>query len=314
MITALVECCFGVGVMKKLLWLCIVICFSNQAFAFECKFEKTSSCDSDYVSCRESSSASYECVACPYGCMRPQGSNDYCRRITSSTCNKGYYHAPLTYDEGTKEYVMTKGEYCRGECVACSIGCSSCADFTGYCTACKDGYELLDNECVKSSSSGSGSNYNSGSSSSSGSGAVTCDKGYYLSGETCKVCSAGTYQPNDNTTATLCKACSTISIENGTCTSCSTTGECTKVSCNENYYENGIACKKCEDDEFYDTSLKTCRACSAHCKKCSSYTQCLSCESDYELSDGVCIVPSDSDLECKAPAKKSSDGCCCVLQ
>lgn len=64
-----------------------------------------------------------DCFACPVGAT--------CNKQTDSfTCNEGYYQTNYN------------------ECSRCPTGCKTCIDVSGSCTACSDGYNLENGECV----------------------------------------------------------------------------------------------------------------------------------------------------------------------
>ena len=94
------------------------------------------------------------------------------------------------------------GQYNLGNnvCGPCASNCSACTQFTGACTACKSSFTLSSGKCVCSATKAFMNN--------------ACTALYN--------CTAGNYNPGNNTCAPCVANCVSCSAFTGTCTKCAT--------------------------------------------------------------------------------------------
>ena len=141
---------------------------------YQSSYNKCSPCSKNCTSCTSSGS----CTACAGGyilengkCVCPKNTIDrggcyacpvfgICDGTSTFTCKDGYYSfgyptcfaCPVgaTCNKQTDSFTCNEGYY-RSDIAACSrcpTGCKTCIDVSGSCTACSDGYNLENGECV----------------------------------------------------------------------------------------------------------------------------------------------------------------------
>ncbi|KAF7338781.1 Growth factor receptor domain-containing protein [Mycena sanguinolenta] len=279
------------------------------------------------------------CAACPSGCKDcddgPTGSgrcldttsanapatcncvNGVCNANGSCTCTAGF----TTAANGTACSQCAPGFFLTssGDCSICEIGCTSCADGTGVCTACKTGFTQDANDKTKCNAPASIT--------SSG---TTCPPGSFADGANCTPCSpscstciagtsndcvqcaAGTYLFNGACVSAdangVCAGSALIADNNklecdscgAKCTSCkipnftsiSTVNELQCTGCVPGFFlSNGQCVESCPSGQFVSPQDNlTCTACDSSCETCTgSSTFCLTCASNQLASSGKCV-------------------------
>lgn len=192
------------------------------------------------------------------GCCCVSLCSDNCTNCSSSgsctQCKSGYY--------------LSSGScYAEKTCIA---NCSSCDKTTGKCSACISGYTLGSNNlaCIKD--------------------VTSCSAGYYLSGNSCKLCSYGTYSFGG--TATSCKSCSTLYVgSNKTCTRCSQSGVCTGSNggSSSSSGSSGSTCPSGNMTGYTCVNGVKTKCLYTGCSSCASDTlKCISCKPGYKYTAG----------------------------
>ncbi|PBK76440.1 growth factor receptor domain-containing protein [Armillaria solidipes] len=276
-------------------------------------------CPSNCTKCDEGISGTGRCLVTQVfnapstcNCINGEcGSNGVC------TCTEGFTTASngIACAKCATGFFLTS----TGDCKACQLGCSACADSTGVCLTCKTGFTQDGNDKTKCDAPQS----------TTSSGTV-CPDGSFSSGTNCTTCSSAC-QKCTGATSNDCTLCATGSYTfNGSCVSASSTGVCegTNLIADNNKHvcdACGAKCTSCEIQNFSVAStvdeLKctgcipgsflsngqcidscptgtfvspkdnvTCTNCDSSCSTCSgSSTFCLTCPNNQLASDGSCV-------------------------
>ena len=268
--------------------------------SFSCRagyYKNGQSCSRCSANTYSTGGATY-CTSCPSGSFSNAGASSCipipanCSSYNSSgsctKCNSGYYlSGGSCYAEKSCSTGCTGCDKTTGTCSDCASGyylssgscyaektcianCSSCDKTTGKCSACVSGYTLGSNNlaCIKD--------------------VTSCSRGYYLSGNSCKLCSYGTYSYGG--TATSCKSCSTLYVgSNKTCTSCSQSGVCTGSNGGSSSSSGSGSTWNCTGNMIGYTcvnGVKT-KCLYAGCQSCANDTlKCISCKPGYRYRAG----------------------------
>lgn len=322
-----------------------------------CSASGTCQCPSGFTgaSCEACSSGFFgpTCQACPSGCtscddgisgsgrcLVPVVSNlpSSCNCINGEcgangqcTCIGGWTSA----SNGTQCAACASGYFLdtNGNCEICQLGCQECANGTGDCITCQQGFTQDGNDRTKCDTIPR----------TSSTGAV-CPDGSYGAGTFCAVCSplcTTCVGPNSN----QCIICgSGTYMFNGSCVTTNVEGVCSgsNLIANNNKHECdtcGPKCTACQIPNFNVASTLdqaqctgclpgfvlsqgkcvtncpsgtflspqdnlTCTACSSSCTSCAgSATTCLTCANNLLASNGQCVNSCPSN-------KFSSSGAC----
>ncbi|CAI2169143.1 15334_t:CDS:2 [Funneliformis geosporum] len=167
-----------------------------------------------------------------------------------------------------------------GEC-KCKLGytgenCDQCAPgfFGNKCEECKCGNGTCDEQGTCSC--------NAGFSLDISKKCVDCERGFYKSGNECKLCSP---------------SCETCEAETGKCQCLPTFKSTDDLTCVSNL--------NCLPTEFFDTATQTCVPCDPSCETCfgSGAGECLECKSLTVYIEGTCIPISQfTDGKCSPSA------------
>ncbi|KAJ7676455.1 insulin-like growth factor binding protein [Mycena rosella] len=280
------------------------------------------------------------CAACPAGCAKcddgltgsgrclvstPVGApascncvNGVCGANGSCTCTTGF----TTAANGTACSQCAPGFFLTstGDCSICEIGCTSCSDGTGVCTACKTGFTLDANDRTKCNAPPSITSsgtlcppgaFSDGTNCTPCSGSCqTCTAG---TSNDCIECAAGTYLFNGACVSAdangVCAGSSLIADNNklecdscgSKCTACkipnfsavSTVNQLQCTGCVPGFFlSNGNCVESCPSGTFVSSQDNlTCTACDSSCTTCTgSATFCLSCASNQLAASGKCVA------------------------
>ncbi|KIP07475.1 hypothetical protein PHLGIDRAFT_29978 [Phlebiopsis gigantea 11061_1 CR5-6] len=280
-----------------------------------------------------------DCQACPAGCTscddgisgsgrclvatvsNPPSScnclNGVCGSNGQCTCNSGW----TTATNGTACAKCADGFFLTsdGNCQACQLGCTQCADSTGDCIACKTNFSLNANDrtkCIAQQSTTSTGTVCPDGSFSNGTACTPCSPlCSTCSGATssdCIICGAGQYSLNGNCVSAdgngVCQGSTLIADNNkhecdscpAKCTSCkipnfnvaSTVNQLQCTGCLPGFVLSGGQCiESCPSDTFLDPKDNvTCTACDSSCSTCAgSSTFCLTCANNQLASGGKCV-------------------------
>ncbi len=178
-------------------------------------------------------------------------------------CGSGYY-----FDENTDPH-----------CQPCGSNCATCSS-SSSCEVCSTGYELVNGECQS----------------------ISCDAGYYLSGNDCLPCSS---------------ECATCSGSASSCDSCDsdyvwTPYTCTLKGCSDMGYQTSCSAGDEETSAGTAPNGESCVSCSTPSTPTSECTTSSDCASNEECSGGSCTT-----ISCSGTCKEISNhqcvtksGCC----
>ncbi|KAL1681107.1 insulin-like growth factor binding protein [Schizophyllum commune] len=208
-----------------------------------------------------------------------------------------------------------------GECKVCFAGCEKCADDTGACLSCKDGFTQDSADKTKctapSQTDSSGATCPKGSFNDNGSCKVcdsACDTCTGGTSKDCASCKSGTYFLDGSCVSAgsngVCEGTTLIADNNkGECDTCSS--KCTaceiksfdvastvdKAVCTGcipgHFLSDGQCVSSCPDGSFIDPKDNmTCTACDSSCGSCAgSATTCLTCANNrLATADGKCVT------------------------
>ncbi|KAJ8096338.1 hypothetical protein PM082_011496 [Marasmius tenuissimus] len=277
-------------------------------------------CPAGCTSCDEGISGSGRCLS-PTVANPPSSCNclnGQCSSDGSCTCNMGF----TTADNGTFCAKCSPGFFLTstGDCKACQLGCSACADGNGVCQTCKSGFTLDANDRTKCNAQQSTTNTGTVCPDGSfGDGArcqpcsPSCRTCKGATSSDCILCAAGSYAFNGGCVAAdgngVCQGTKLIADNNknacdacgAKCTSCaipnfsaaSTVDQLQCTGCLPgSFLSQGKCVESCPQGTFVDPKDNvTCSACDSSCSTCvGSSTFCLSCSSTSSLadSDGKC--------------------------
>ncbi|XP_006463869.1 hypothetical protein AGABI2DRAFT_120662 [Agaricus bisporus var. bisporus H97] len=222
-----------------------------------------------------------DCEKCDEGvsgtgrCLKKKRSGNDCNCVNgvcgddgNCQCTTGFTKA----DNGTQCAKCADGFFLTssGDCKACQVGCTKCADGSGDCLSCQSGSTQNQNDralCIPSTQV-----------TTTG---TQCPQLAFANGDTCSPCAAS------------CQTCS-----GGTSNDCT---ECVQGQ----YMLNGVCVKANGDGVCEGTSLiadnnkKACDSCGAKCTSCKipdfsiasivTQLQCTGCVPGSFLSDGKCV-------------------------
>ena len=137
---------------------------------------------------------------------------------------------------------------------------------------------------------------------------TSCYSGTYLlpSNDSCVSCNVAGYYPN--TTTQQCTSC------DSSCQTCNSSNATSCLSCKTGTYllPSNNSCVACTVAGYYqDATSQQCLACSSSCKTCSGPTSsdCLSCNSTYNLLNGTCYQCDSSCKTCSGPSSTDCLSC-----
>ncbi|KAL4254394.1 hypothetical protein ABKN59_003636 [Abortiporus biennis] len=281
-------------------------------------------CPSGCTECDEGIGGSGRCLA-PIVSNKPESCNclnGVCGSDGSCTCSAGWTAA----DNGTACAKCAQGFFLTsdGNCQACQLGCTQCADSTGDCIACKSGFTQNANDrtkCLASQSVTSTGTVCPDGSFTNGTSCVPCSPlCQTCSGATsndCIICGAGKYSLNGNCVSTdgngVCEGSNMIADNNkhecdscpAKCTSCkipnfnvaSTVNQLQCTGCLPGFVlSNGQCVENCPVGTFLNPQDNlTCTACDSSCSSCAgSSTFCLTCSNNQLASQGKCVATCPS--------------------
>ncbi|CAL1703272.1 unnamed protein product [Somion occarium] len=276
-------------------------------------------CPQGCTSCDEGISGTGRCLSAPV--VNPPSScnclNGVCGSNGQCTCNAGWTNA----DNGTACAKCAQGFFLTsdGNCQACQLGCTQCADQTGDCIACKSGFTQDANDrtkCAATQSATSTGTVCPDGSFSNGTACTPCSPlCQTCTGATsndCIICGAGKYSLNGNCVAAdgngVCQGSSMIADNNkhecdscpSKCTSCkipnfnvaSTVNQLQCTGCLPGFVlSQGKCVSTCPSGTFLNPQDNlTCTACDSSCGTCAgSATFCLTCANNQLASNGKCV-------------------------
>ncbi|CAG9324923.1 unnamed protein product [Blepharisma stoltei] len=236
---------------------------------------KTCHCGASYKwivatsTCEQCATGTYydgsQCASCSTNCASCFDGLGICGKCTDSRMTPNLLDLTKCICKGNQivsgsTCTCDSGFYFNGEnCVQCSSLCSSCLDYSGQCTLCKNPQTMIFNPINNKACKCIGDQYLSND-------ACTCDAGKQFNGEICSTC--GNFCKTCNVAANSCSAC----INDSTMTAVASTVTCscrpglntltTGCTCNSNFYFDGSKCSACGDlcDTCTDISGK-CNAC-----------------------------------------------------
>ncbi|EDR28268.1 hypothetical protein, conserved [Entamoeba dispar SAW760] len=224
---------------------------------------KSQNCFPCNIHCKKCSSDS-KCLLCEDGYK--VGLSNYCELVSSEVCPNYIMGMCRKCQDGK---YSSDEQSCNKYCSELHSGCGVCSTNNGECSVCdiNDGYMLSSGQCVKQSSA----------SIVSPNGVVQCNDGWFNDDGTCKECSKNFGSECTKCTATECLSCSNSYIinSNGICID--------KTDCS---LEKDSTCYKCVSGKYFDGS--SCVNCPLKCTECYSSTNCITCENDSYLVDGLC--------------------------
>ncbi|XP_004862586.1 proprotein convertase subtilisin/kexin type 5 isoform X3 [Heterocephalus glaber] len=220
-------------------------------------------------------------------------------RICVSSCPPGHYHAD------------------KKRCRKCAPNCESCFGSHGdQCLSCKYGYFLIEetNSCIIHCPDGSYQDTKKNLCRKCGENCKTCTEshnctecrdGLSLQGAQCSVtCEDGWYFSGQD-----CQPCHRF------CATCAGAGADGCINCTEGYFmEEGRCVQSCSISYYLDHSAehgyKSCKRCDTSCLTCNGpgFKNCTSCPSGYLLDLGVCQLGAI----CKDGEFIDEHGCCQV--
>ncbi|XP_056146386.1 proprotein convertase subtilisin/kexin type 5-like [Lampris incognitus] len=208
-----------------------------------------------------------------------------------SSCNAGFYAVEPNPEIADGQRICRR---CDASCLTC-VGPSM-----ENCGSCSSGHSLQEGVCVVSNLCGDGEFPDSNGkcrvcdamcvkcTGPHSEDCISCAASRILDEGRCLAeCTRGKYQSGGQ--CHLCHhTCATcVDGEAANCTSCDTD----KFGVERYLYKD--QCVDTCPEVFYHTEEKSCAPCSQHCTLCTSLTHCLTCNSSYHLSDGLCAK-----LEC----------------
>lgn len=256
--------------------------------------------------------------------------NGQCGSDGSCTCNAGWTNA----DNGTACAKCASGFFLTssGDCQVCQLGCTSCADGTGTCLQCKQGFTQNANDktqCLAQAGTTTSGTVCPDGSFSDGTACKACSPSCKTcSGPTsndCIICGNGQYKLGDNCVGTdgngVCEGSTLIANNNkhecdacpSKCTGCklpnfnvaSTIDQLQCTGCLPgSFLSNGKCVESCPTGTFVGSDGFTCSACDSSCSTCAgSATFCLTCANSKLASNGTCVN------SCPSSSFSSSDTC-----
>ncbi|KIY48194.1 growth factor receptor domain-containing protein, partial [Fistulina hepatica ATCC 64428] len=322
-----------------------------------CNTNGTCSCAAGFTgsSCQSCESNHYgqSCLACPTDCSDCDDGitgtgrclqynvtdlpsscdcvNGECQSDGSCTCLPGWKAA----SNGTSCATCEEGYYLTttGDCSVCNLGCETCADSTGKCAKCEDGWTMDssdETECdanEQTNSDGSvcpdGSYDKNGTCTDCDSACSTCTGG---TAKDCSLCTSGTYMYNGTCVSAsdtgVCEGTTMIADNNKhECDSCGWKCEACEISnfttasvvdqavctsCLPGYYIYDDACvSECPSGTFVSSKdNQTCADCDSSCSTCAgSASFCLTCSSSKYAHNGTCVS------SCPTGTFKSGSSC-----
>ncbi|KAF9009557.1 insulin-like growth factor binding protein [Cyathus striatus] len=286
-------------------------------------------CPSDCAQCDEGINGTGRCLKANItGAPETCGcENGVCNSSGQCTCNAGF----VASGNGTACSKCSDGFFLTstGDCKVCQLGCTKCADTTGTCISCAQGFTQDTSDRTKCDAVAT--------STSTG---ILCPDGSFADGIKCSLC-AGACKTCKGGTSNDCTLCASGSyMFNGVCVStndqgvcegsggfvadnvkhvCDTCGaKCTScgipsfdaastindLKCTGclpgSFLSNGQCVDSCPSGTFVDPKDNmTCTACDSSCSTCSgSATFCLTCASSSQVAtpSGQCAstCPSNS--------------------
>ncbi|KAF5344273.1 hypothetical protein D9758_012336 [Tetrapyrgos nigripes] len=257
--------------------------------------------------------------------------NGVCGSDGQCSCKPGW----TTAENGTACAKCASGFFltATGECSVCQLGCTSCADGSGDCLSCANGFNQDGNDKTKCQAVAS-----------STSDGTVCPDGSFASGSSCQPCSSSCQTCNGGT-ANDCIICKSGTFKlNGSCVSADGNGVCTGTSliADNNKHEcdtcgpkctscqipnftpastvdelkctgclpgsflsNGTCVDSCPSGTFLNLNDNTCNACDSSCATCAgSATFCLTCNNNQLASNGTCVS------SCPANSIKTNSNTC----
>lgn len=187
-------------------------------------------------------------------------------------------------------------------CVPTSDFCKTYDTTSGNCTSCFKGYDLVEGNCVFSSS-------NTAKPSDLGCAkwdwdnqiCLACSKGYYLNSN--RICTAYSSQCKTISNSGLCISCfKGYDLIDGNCVfSASNTAKPADLGCSNWNWDSQI-CLKCSKNWVFN-SFGICVPVNDLCSTWSDAGLCTSCYKGYDLVNGTCVFSSSN------TAKPSDLGC-----
>lgn len=252
-----------------------------------------SACPAGCTTCDDGISGSGRCLSAPVvnppsgcNCLNGEcGSNGQC------TCNAGW----TTADNGTACAKCATGFFLdtNGDCSVCQLGCSECADGSGICVSCKQGFTQDANDRTKCDAVQSVT--------SSG---VACPDGSFSNGTACTQCS-----PSCSTcsgpTSNDCIVCGNGQFSlGGNCVPTNSDGVCQGSSMIANNNKHECDSKQTHVVLSKSVLLTLFLGCPAKCASCQipnfnvastiNQLQCTGCLPGFVLSQGQCVASCPS--------------------
>lgn len=245
-------------------------CSSNSCTYYDTSNTVKSNCGSSSQICSGGA-----CVSCSAGTYYNSGS--------CSSCPPGQYCTGGTASPQS----CSSGTYSSGgasSCTSCSAGSYNQSTGQTSCSQCPANYYCTGGSSLQACSSG----YTSSAGSSSCT-QLTCGSGYYVSGNSCTACSAGTYKSGTNT-ATSCATCPAGSYSD-------LTGQSSCITCQAGYYCTGGAHRQgCADGMVSAAGSSSCYTCPAGSYAYVDRTRCATCPANYYCLGGsnvtACTAPN----------------------
>ncbi|CAG9317981.1 unnamed protein product [Blepharisma stoltei] len=246
-----------------------------------------------------------ECFSCSDGCLSCTSETeclscfeprefDYPYTLISGSCECLYNNS---FSDGSNGCSCSEGYYLtqdKLQCLDCPDGCLTCSSFNGFCgqnqsvccLSCVDPRMFI-------SSNGLCQCGLSNSYFSSQLKSCQCNGGYYLSNDTCSLCSLP------------CGNCTTDPLN---CTSCALPGQmtllnntCSCTSPSSSIYDLKLNECICPTGKYLNNT--NCDVCPATCMSCESSANCLSCVDPIHMTignNGICTCPKNSTFDGKA--------------
>ncbi|KAK2465614.1 hypothetical protein APHAL10511_002506 [Amanita phalloides] len=246
-------------------------------------------CPSGCASCSDGINGSGQCLqpAINNSLSSCNCLNGICGSNGQCSCNPGF----TTASNGTACAKCSPGFYLTsaGDCHVCKLGCAQCADGSGTCLQCQQGFSQDSTDTTKCNPP-----------QQTTSTGTVCPNASFSNGNSCQPCDASCQSCKGGTSndCTLCT--SQLYTLNGACVSANSDGICTGT--------NLIA----------DNNKRMCDSCPAKCTSCKipnfsvastvSQLQCTGCLPGFFLSQGQCVpqcpngtfVSSQDNLTCTA--------------
>ena len=291
-------------------------CLKNTCTGFE-----YNTCPAHAVcsSCKSGVDKKYRVDSCDSGWTGDNCSGKVECPYTTTSCKEGYHETGTTCKSGNTIYVECEVNICEGGSTSSVANCKTenicqAADQKYYtCTACKDGWTLVDNTCTAAGCEGyslSKCPDHAQCSSCNSAGKTLykvneCNKGWVLSDGTCVKNDCTGFDRDTCPNHAICNSCqsgnntkySIDSCENGwTGSACGDKVKCdyNTTSCKEGYHETGNTCQS-GDTIYKECAPDSCDGgTTAHVSHCKTENTCVSGDTNFytcsECSNGWLLV------------------------